>query len=264
MADTPARPHYRTWIRTRPVVIFAALTGACLLLSLLAIWSLFFLVLLVPAGIFGYILAIVGLSRWRFSRAGGDYQARVHQLIVARVPGEAATVLDVGCGSGHLLARIAQARPATALTGLDYWGSDWEYSRELCEANFRAEGLDGRATFIQGTASRLPTDLGPFDAVVSCLTFHEVQDVEDKTVSLREAVGRLSPGGRFVFIDLFADPKFYPDAGRITAAIEAAGGAVTERKPLRDLVPMPFPLGHKRVLGFGELIAGERRGPAAQ
>jgi ubiquinone/menaquinone biosynthesis C-methylase UbiE len=251
------RPRYKTWIRTRPIVILGVLAGASLALSLLAfVWSPFFLAFLIPAAIFAYILLIVGLSRWRFSPAGGDYQDRVHQLLVSRVVGQ--RVLDVGCGSGHLLAQLARERPETVLMGLVYWGVDWEYSRELCEANFRAEGIEGRATFVRATASSLPAEIGEFDTVVSCLTFHEVGDVEDKTVSLREAVSRLRPGGRFAFIDLFGDPKFYPSRQAIEAAITASGGSIEEWEPLAGLMRLPFPLKHKRVLGHGELISGTR------
>jgi SAM-dependent methyltransferase len=250
------RPRYKTWIRTRPIVIFTILVGACIGLSAMAFWSLYFLVFLLPAAIFGYILLIVGMSRWRFSPAGGDYQDRVHQLLVRRVNGD--RVLDIGCGSGHLLAEIARARPSAVLVGLDYWGDDWEYSRELCVANFRAEGFEDRATFVRGTASSLPADLGQFDTVVSCLTFHEVADVDDKTVSLRQALAHVAPGGRFAFIDLFGDASFYPDSVAIESAITESGGLVEERVSLGDLMPLPFPLKHKRVLGHAQLIAGEK------
>ncbi|OAI43107.1 hypothetical protein AYO38_02740 [bacterium SCGC AG-212-C10] len=249
-------PRYKTWIRTRPLVIFAVLVGVSLALSLLALWQIFFLAFLIPAGILGYILLIVGLSWWRLSARGGDYQDRVHQLLVSRVAGE--RVLDVGCGSGHLLAEIARAHPGAQLTGLDYWGDNWEYSQELCEANFRAEGFDGRAMFVRGSASRLPAELGSFDCVVSCMTFHEVRDVEEKTESLRQAIGRLAPGGRFVFVDLFGSGSFYPRREAIEEAITASGGRISERVPLERLMPMPFPLKHTRVLGDAELIAGEK------
>ena len=237
-------------------MIFTILVGACIGLSAMAFWSLYFLLFLLPAPVFGYILLIVGMSRWRFSRAGGDYQDRVHQLLVRRVNGD--RVLDVGCGSGHLLAEIARTRPSAVLVGLDYWGDDWEYSRELCVANFRAEGFEDRATFVRGTASSLPADLGQFDTVVSCLTFHEVADIDDKTVSLRQALAHVTPGGRFAFIDLFGDSKFYPESAAIEAAITESGGVVEERTSLGDLMPLPFPLKHKRVLGHAQLITGEK------
>jgi len=256
-SDQP-RPRYKTWVRTRPIVIFSIIVAVSLALSALVVVHWLFLAFLVPAAIFGYILLIVGLSRWRFTSAGGDYQDRVHQLIVTRAQGD--RVLDVGCGSGHLVAEIARARPAATLTGLDFWGENWEYSQELCEANLRSEGFSDRVRFVRGTASNLPAELVTFDTIVSCMTFHEVRDVDDKTVSLRQAVGRVAPGGRFVFIDLFGDKSFYPEPAAIAAAIEAVGGVIDERAPLSDFLPLPFPLRHGKVLGHAQLIAGHRAG----
>ncbi len=70
---------------------------------------------------------------------------------------------------------------------------------------------------------------------------------------------RVRPGGQFAFIDLFGDPKLYPDPARIEAAIAQAGGEIAERVPLSVLLPLTFPLKHKRVLGGAMLIAGTRR-----
>ena len=248
------RPRYKTWIRTRPLILLAVAFATCLGLGMLGVVHTLLLACLVPAGALGYALLIVGLSRYRLSPAGGDYQSRVHELVVTRVRGD--RILDIGCGSGHLLARIAHAQPAASLTGIDYWGSEWEYSQDLCVTNLRAEGLDGRVTFVRASAANLPPDLSRFDCVVSCLTFHEVNDVTNKTSCLREALLQLKPGGCFVFIDLFSDARHYPLPSAIEAAITETRGVTTERVRLADLMPLPFPLKHRRVLGTAELIAG--------
>lgn len=247
-------PGYKTWVRTRPLVILSIITVVFLALSLLFLLHWLFLLFLIPAAIFAYMVAIVGLSKWRLGPGG--FQARIHQLLVDRTSG--GRILDIGCGSGHLLSKVARAHPNAALVGLDYWGDNWEYSSKLCIANFRAEGLDGRAEFVRGTASNLPADLGQFDTVLSCMTFHEVRDTADKTVSLRQALRHLAPGGHFAFIDLFADPTYYPKQPAIEAAITESGGTITEHIPLSSLIPLPFPLTHKRVLGHATLITGTR------
>lgn len=248
------KPEYKTWIRTKPIIVFSILTAVSLLLSLFSFMNILFLIFIIPTFIFGYILLIIGVSRWRFSKRGGDYQNRIHQLIVSRVEGD--RILDIGCGSGHLLSKIAKRHPEAELVGIDYWGDDWEYSKDLCINNFRAENIGNKVEFRKETASDLPDDIGMFDCVVSCLTFHEVKDVNDKTVSIREALKHLKTGGKFIFIDLFQDTKYYPDPRKIDQVIESQNGIVTERIRLSKTMELPFPLKHKKVLGHAEMISG--------
>ena len=125
------KPKYKTWIRTKPIILFSILTAVSLLLLLLSFVQILFLVFIIPTFVFGYILLIVGLSRLRFSKMGGDYQNKIHDLIVSKVEGD--RILDIGCGSGHLLAKIAKQHPEAELVGIDYWGDNWEYSKELCK-----------------------------------------------------------------------------------------------------------------------------------
>lgn len=248
------KPNYKTWIRTKAIALFSTLTAMSLLLLLLSFINILFLIFIIPAFIFSYILLIIGVSRWRFSKRGGDYQNKIHQLIVSRVEGE--RILDIGCGSGHLLAKIAKQHPKSELVGIDYWGDDWEYSKELCINNFKAENITNKVEFRKETASNLPDDLGAFDCVVSCLTFHEVQDVQDKTIPIYEALRHLKKGGKFIFLDLFQDPKYYPESKKIDQVIKSQNGIVTERVSLREIMGLPFPLEHKKVLGYAEMITG--------
>lgn len=251
------RVKYKTWIRTKAIVVFAILTSISLLLFLLSIISMIFLIFIIPTLIFGYILIIVGISRLRFSRIGGDYQDKIHRLIVSRVEGN--KILDVGCGSGHLLSKIAKHHPESELFGIDYWGENWEYSKELCIDNFRAENIMNKVEFRKETASNLPDDLGMFDCIVSCLTFHEVQDVKDKTISINEALGHLERGGKFIFLDLFQDTKYYPEFQKIEKAIESQNCIIKERIRLSETMELPFPLKHKKVLGYAEIITGRKK-----
>ncbi|AIM17187.1 hypothetical protein HW35_13815 [Bacillus sp. X1(2014)] len=245
---------YKTWIRTKAIIIFSILTAISLLLLLLSFVNILILVFIIPAFIFGYILFIIGFSRWRFSKIGGDYQKKIHQLIASKVEGN--RILDIGCGSGHLLSMIAKQNPKSELVGIDYWGDNWEYSKELCINNFKAENIKNNVEFRKETASNLPNDIGMFDCIVSCLTFHEVQDVKDKTIPINEALGHLKKGGKFIFINLFQDPKYYPEPQKIEKVIKSQNGMVTERVPLSKIIELPFPLKHKKVLGYAEMIIG--------
>lgn len=75
---------YKTWIRTKPIIIFSTLTTISLLFLLLSVVNSLFLIFIIPTFIFGYILLIVGMSRLRFSKMGGDYQNKIHQMTVSK------------------------------------------------------------------------------------------------------------------------------------------------------------------------------------
>lgn len=247
-------PEYGTWIRFRAVVVFGVLTAMCLALSLLAFVSPWSLLALVPAAAFGWIFLVIAMARYRFSDAGGEYQARVHRLIQERVRGEA--VLDIGCGNGHLAIAVAKDEPARLVTGLDYWGAAWGYSKGVCERNAELEGVSERVSFVQGSAASLPFEDAQFDCVVSCLTFHEVRELTDKTLALSEAMRVLRPGGTFVLLDPFSDAKVYPDQELIAQRIVESGGVVRSDELVSEGLDLPFPLAGKRLLKFARVVTG--------
>jgi SAM-dependent methyltransferase len=259
-ATADRRPRYRTWIRRSRLVVFAALSGVCLFGSGLAGLSPWFLLLLIPFALFGYIATILALTVYRFAPGGGDYQRRIHDLIVAKADlPPASQALDVGCGSGSLVVKLARASAGSTVTGADSWGKDWQYSKELCEDNARIEGVADRTAFVKQSGAALEFPDGRFDAVVSCLTFHEIGDVQRKTDGVVEALRVVRPGGRFVFLDLFGDPAFYPTIDEVRDAIARAGGSIAEFGSLADSLPLPYPLRHPKVLGYAMLIVGRRR-----
>jgi SAM-dependent methyltransferase len=250
------QPHYATWIRTRKITIFWVIGFALLAIGfgLAMIHPLLGLVSVLALPFF-YIAVVLSLTAYRFGSRGRDFQNRIHRLLVDAVVG-GHKVLDVGCGSGHLLIEIAKAMPGEH-KAVEHWGTEWEYSKAQCEANARIEGVSG-LEFVKASASRLPFAAGSFDAVVSCLTFHEVLDVADKTVSVREALRVLSSGGRFAFIDLFEDPGYYPDPSALARAISESGCVVESRRLLREVFDLPFPLELTKVLGYAVLVTGHR------
>ena len=96
-------------------------------------------------------------------------------------------VLDVGCGTGEITARLAELYPQAALVGVDLI----ERHLELAEA--RCSGLGGRATFRTADAFALPFADGTFDLVV-CR--HMLQAVPRPQAAMAEMVRVLRPGGR--------------------------------------------------------------------
>jgi SAM-dependent methyltransferase len=204
---------------------------------------------------FGYIAVILTLSAHRLGPRGGDVQRRVHQLIVDAA-GNKGRLLDIGCGSGQLLIRFAKSAPGDYV-GIDSWGGDWQYSRSQAERNAALERVQA-VRFLEGSAATLQFADREFGRVVSCLTFHEVRDADDKTVGITEALRVLEAGGRFAFVDLFDDPQHYEGRDHALDAIARAGGRVESSRPLSELLELRYPLNLPKVLKYAVLVSGTK------
>lgn len=249
-------PSYDTWIRKRRITFFRVLTLLLLASGFLGFLfrPLAFLSLVsIP---FGYIAVVISLAAYRFSTRGDDLQNRIHQLQVDAVPGTG-PVLDVGCGSGHLLIMIAKRMVGRRCVGIDTWESDWEYSLQQCRDNALAEGVSN-TEFRRASAAELPFESGSFASVVSCLTFHEVTGANDRAALVAESLRVLEPGGSYAFIDLFHDHSHFPDPDVLTTAIVEAGCTVEQFDRLSDLLPLRFPMNTGRVLRHAVLATGHR------
>ena len=105
-------------------------------------------------------------------------------------------ILDVGCGPGYLLRRLATEFPqAEQFAGLD------AAPAMIQTATAAAPPGDTRFTFTVGTAERLPYPDRSFDLVVSTTSFDHWSD---QPTGLRECFRVLAPGGRLVLADLFS------------------------------------------------------------
>jgi len=103
-------------------------------------------------------------------------------------------VLDVGCGTGYLLRRLAARLPeAGELAGIDAAPAMIETARKLAD--------DSRIRFATATAERLPFPQETFDLVVTTTSFDHWAD---QRAGLAECFRVLVPGGRLVLIDLFS------------------------------------------------------------
>jgi SAM-dependent methyltransferase len=96
-------------------------------------------------------------------------------------------VLDVGCGTGEITARLAATFPEASFAGVDLEEPHLERARANCAA------FGERVTFRIGDALALPFDDASFDYVV-CR--HLIQAVPDAARVLHEIRRVLRPGGR--------------------------------------------------------------------
>lgn len=250
------RLRYGNWIRVRKIFLFWAVTLFFLSASLLAMVTPWFLLLLVPAFVFAYVGVIVTLTHRRFSSRGGNYQNKIHDLLLSykATPGD---TIDIGCGNGNFIIKVAKGDRAAAHFGCDYWGENWEYSLRQCQINARIEGVENVA-FSKEDANKISLDDGRYAYVFSCLTFHEVRDQPDKSQLLNEALRILRPGGTYVFLDLFDDKKHYPRLDDILDTIGISGCSVCENRPLRELMVLPFPLNDRNALRYARLLSGTK------
>lgn len=124
---------------------------------------------------------------WQDSFTDGadpEYEEQIIPLAVEHLDG-ATRVLDIGCGEGQI-ARVAHRVGAQTVVGVDPTGA------QLDEARRRAGG----PAYARAEAAALPCADESFDAVVACLVFEHIVDVDSAIAE----VGRvLEPGGRFLF-----------------------------------------------------------------
>jgi len=195
-------------------------------------------------------------ARYLFSPRGGNIQARIQDLVLDRIMGwdGVGKVLDIGCGNGPLTIHIAKRYPQAEITGIDYWGGTWEYSKGVCKMNAEIEGVAGRVTFERASASSLPFDDEAFHMVVSNLVFHEVRDVRDKKKLIKEALRAVTKGGWFVFQDLFLWKRVYGEVDDLLETIRSWGIETAEFVDTSDsdFIPkalkLPFMLGTVGIL----------------
>ncbi|WP_373598699.1 class I SAM-dependent methyltransferase [Paraclostridium bifermentans] len=253
------KPIYKTWIRVNKIITFLIISILLLLMSLLPInfyLRVSIIILLLP---FLYILFIISYSYYQFSDRGGDFQSKIHHLIINKISyKENVKILDIGVGSASLIIKLAKSFRKASLVGIDYWGDDWEYSKQICESNAEYEGVSDRINFIKATASDLPFNENEFDIVVSCLTFHEVKDESDKIKVLKEALRVLNRNGEFVFLDLFQDEKIFGKNEEFLNTINSLGISEVKVEKLENIIKLPTILLHKKVLGNAMIIYGKK------
>ncbi len=101
--------------------------------------------------------------------------------------------LDVGCGTGRLLAFVHEAWPGLKLAGIDLSAPYLGEARRLV-------GRTARVKLIEGAAEKLPFDDGSVDLVFSSFLLHELPAAV-RIAALREMARVLAPRGRIVIVE---------------------------------------------------------------
>lgn len=251
--------NYGNWIRKKILLILCLLTFASGGLSLLPFGLVYQLVMIGLFVIISISFLLPLYSYVMFSSKGGHIQEKVYQLIIKHLgPPITGQLLDIGSGNGVLAVKLAQQHDKTEVTGIDYWGKEWEYSQQVCEKNSRIGGVNQRVHFQKGDAARLEFADDTFDGAVSNLTFHEVRSLSDKRQVVREALRVVKKGGRFAFVDYFWTPKFYGPSAEFERFLRDMKLSQFEMKPLREMIELPLLLRHPKILGQVGIVFGRK------
>jgi ubiquinone/menaquinone biosynthesis C-methylase UbiE len=202
------------WLLYMPVAAAIFFLGLSVVSHLFIIAAVFFII----------IFAYFAYAYFKFSPAGGDLQTKIRDMVLDHLKwhGEG-RALDIGCGNAALVIKLAKKYPQALVTGIDYWGGKWGYSKKACEKNAGIEGVADRTAFRKASASSLPFEDNYFDAVVSNFVFHEVKDSRDKRDAIREALRVMKKGGVFAFQDLFLVKGIYGEVDDLLATIHSWG-----------------------------------------
>lgn len=116
-----------------------------------------------------------------------DHNAYYHGALLRRLPKPVGRVLDVGCGAGHLAARLAER--ADQVDAIDIDAQMVEAAKALVPAN---------VTCWQADILEEPLPSDSYDAIVSLSALHHV----DLRVALARCADALRPGGVIVAVAL--------------------------------------------------------------
>lgn len=188
------------------------------------------------------------------------------------------TVLDAGCGSGRVTAKLLDRLPDGHVIALD--GSD----AMLTEARANLAGFGTRVTYLRADLSQELPAFGPVDAILSTATFHWVTGHAEL---FKRLANRLRPSGQLIaqwggfgnvanvidaldsvkseFPELanWDGPWWFPNADEVTALVETAGFQVHRAWLTPEFVTLDTREELERYLATPVLVAHlDRVGPA--
>lgn len=106
-------------------------------------------------------------------------------------------VLDLGCGTGTMVAELGRGQQGIDVVGID------PDPLALLRAHRKAALIGAVVTLDRGFADALPYPDASFDRVLSSFMFHHLEP-EQRAPALREVARVLKPGGRLHLLDFTA------------------------------------------------------------
>jgi len=200
-------PKYGNWMPKKFILIGLLLSAGSTAFAIV-VPILWIEILLGILAIFcGIIVFNAIYAYYMFSPRGGNLQNKIQDTVVDLLSWDGhGTCLEVGCGSAPVTIKLAKKFPSGNIVGSDFWGETYfEFSEKQCVKNAQMECVGDRVKFQFADAGKLPFEDESFDAVVSNLTFHEVNTFKrsERYKSILEAFRVLKKGGAFAFQDVF-------------------------------------------------------------
>lgn len=181
--------------------------------------------------------AVAGME-WLNARYPWDHNEHYHGWILRNLPPARLAALDIGCGAGLLVSRLANAGFGQVV-GIDRFPDMVQAARERCASREQVTIQQAELTeFAAATQQR-------FDVITMVAVLHHL-DLDDDLAAVR---GLLAPDGRLLVVGM-ARVDSIPDlavdlAGAIaTPAVgwwRNRGRAVSSREPERWVMPMRDP-----------------------
>jgi ubiquinone/menaquinone biosynthesis C-methylase UbiE len=139
---------------------------------------------------------------------------------------EPAVVLDIGCGGGRTIRRLASMAPRGKVVGIDYSPDSLAVARRTA----RRRVSEGRVDLILGTVSHLPFRDAAFDLVTAIESHFFWPDLASDLAEVRRV---LKPGARVVIISaMYRGSRFDRRNRRIVEAGKMSWLSVEEYEEL--------------------------------
>jgi len=133
--------------------------------------------------------------------------------LIEGFPQRLRTAVDIGCGPGDVMVRLARQRPDLHITAIDASAPMITLARDAVMTN----GLSDRIELIQGYVPGVDLKAHSFDAVLSKDLLHHVPD---PSVLWRE-IARLARPGAVVYVMDLLRPLTHEEARRIVDRVAA-------------------------------------------
>ena len=249
------KPNYGNWVPRRMIMVLLILFCIFCVLFILINVGIIRGILIAVSVIFGALLVYMVYAHWLFGKNDGELQKQLSNALLDRLGWDGrGKALDIGTGSGRAAICLAKKYPSAHCMGIDFWGSPWTYSRDICDKNAKIEGVADRVSFQRASAVNLPFGDGEYDLVVSNFVFHSVR-VVNKLPLLKEALRVLKKGGLFAFQDLF-NKQFYGDMDIFYKELQSWGLKKFKLVDSSDFVHIPVALRVEHMVGNAKILYG--------